>query len=360
MFVFYNDLNVASVLFLLITSLIMIIDKKCKLPFKFLLFTLTLILLINIKASAFGYAGIYSMVFFIYILLNKTQRKINLKKIIISGVVGVILGVFIVGASTYVKNTIDHGHPFYPIYGKEKIDVIIGQIPFGFYELNRFEKFFVANFSKMTNINGESGREPELKIPFQVFSEELNEYSFNDIRFSGYGALFSGILLVSTILLGYFLIFKRGKNKELFWFVSLPIISMILIIILVSDTWWARYFPQLYLMPIFALIYLKVFNTKIMKVLKYFLLIFLLINISLFIIKSVNLNYQETKSLYNIVGNYKTLKESNDYILIDSTIYQGYTYNFYDIDKDLVHITKETNKEELDLCLYYYNFIQVY
>ena len=326
LFLFYNDLNVASLLFLLLVTLTIIIDVKNKFKFKFILLFMILSILINIKFSAFGYAGIYSLMFFIYICFNKKQRKINFKKIMICGILSLLVGIFIIGLSTYVKNTINYKQPFYPLVGKNKQDIIINQIPEDFYKYNRFKKFFVANFSESINISKNSTEKIKYKIPLTTTKKELRELGTYDLRMGGYGVLFGGILILALLIISYYLVFKIKDKRYKFINTTtlLYFVGTIILICIVSDTWWARYFPQLYLIPFIALFYLKLDKLKITKFIKFLIIILLIININfssyIMFYKTISRN----KIITNNINNYK-----KDYI-IDTKKFNGIIYNFYD------------------------------
>lgn len=63
-----------------------------------------------------------------------------------------------VGYAPYVKNTITKGHPFYPLFGKEKIDIITSNQPYDFQEKGTIEKFMTSMFAKCSNIHLERRR----------------------------------------------------------------------------------------------------------------------------------------------------------------------------------------------------------
>ena len=106
---------------------------------------------------------------------------------------------YIIGYSTYIKNYINNGNLFYPVYGEKKVDIITAQEPKDFLKRNSIEKFFVATFASTNNL--QNGKKYKLKIPFMVSKDELKESMSIDTRLSGYGVLFSGLLLVSIFVL---------------------------------------------------------------------------------------------------------------------------------------------------------------
>lgn len=342
---FYNDGLLGNFLILMIFSLTLILENKSELKkYHYLLYLLTLIILINIKFTGFAYAGVYSLCYYIYILFNKSQRKVNLKNITIIGVIGVVIGVFLIGLSTYPKNIKTNNHPFYPLYGENKVDIMSENTPNVLLNKNRFEKFFISNFSKTHNDLGINMTDYKIKIPFTVNLEELKYFIGPDVRLGGFGVLFSGILLLSIILLTYS-IFKQKSNilKNINYLI--PIFASIILIIILSDAWWARYIPQFYLLPIISLI---IFNeTELKKKSK------TLINLSFIVILIINsLLILAPKTLdtfmqkIKVEESFKELNISkNNVVFIETDEFTGSVYNIKDKYNNIEVTNNLDNKE---------------
>lgn len=261
MFSYYNDGLSGNLLLILIILLSMLVNRQ-KLDdskLKYLMIIMVLPLLINIKFTYLLYAGITCAVYLAFMLLTPKLRK-SAPRLIIAGLVSLVIGLGIIGLPTYPKNQIQHGNPFYPLAGEGKVDIITGQQPKGFATLNRFQKFYLANFSKTQNVTAGDPNMPdlpELKLPFTVYKSEINYLNYTDSRIGGYGVLFGGILLVSSIIILLTLIrLSAMKDWQKVLRICLPIIPLVLTFIIFADVWWARYFPQLYILPIIAAIIL--------------------------------------------------------------------------------------------------------
>ena len=61
-------------------------------------------------------------------------------------VVVYVIAIFLVGSNSYVKNTIDHHNPLYPIIGKDKVDIVTTMQPKDFNEMSHLKKFVYALF----------------------------------------------------------------------------------------------------------------------------------------------------------------------------------------------------------------------
>lgn len=342
---FYNDGLLGNFLILMIFSLTLILENKNELKkYHYLLYLLTLIILINIKFTGFAYAGIYSLCYYLYILFNKSHRKIHLKNITIIGVIGVIIGVFLIGLSTYPKNIKTNNHPFYPLYGENKVDIMSENTPNILLNKNRFEKFFISNFSKTYNDLGINITDYKLKIPFTISLEELKYFIGPDIRLGGFGVLFSGILLLSIILLIYS-IFKQKSNilKNIKYLI--PIFASLILIIILEDTWWARYLPQFYLLPIISLI---IFNDiELKKKTK------MLINVSFTIILIINSLLILAPRTLDILMQKIKIEESfkelnikeNTVVFIETDEFTGSIYNIKDRYNN-IQVTKNLDNKE--------------
>jgi hypothetical protein len=344
---YYNDALLGNFIIILIASLSMMITKENK-EFKklnYFLYFMTLCILINIKFTGFAYAGIYSLFYFIYIIIKKEQRKENLKNIIIAGFLAVIISVFLIGLSTYPTNFKDHNHPFYPLYGEDKVDIMTNTTPTGLHNMNRIKRFLIANTSKTYNVGNGGEVLYKIKIPFTFNVSELNEFRYSDVRIGGYGVLFSGILITSLIL-GLYALYKFIKEKRDYIPYLIPILATLFIIIIMKESWWARYLPQLYAMPMIAIIMLtEIKHNKITKYSIPFLLIMLFINSYLIISPQLEeINYQR-----NIIKNEEELIKlipEDEEILIATPEFDGAIFNIYDNHKNLKIIKPEEAPEK--------------
>ena len=282
MVTYYNDF----VLGLFLTNIIFLsfihYDDKFKKDYLYLFLSLNLILVSNIKFTGLIYSIIYLFIYLIYLFINKKKEEI-IKLIKIFTIV-YFIAVFIVGLSTYPKNMLLKSNPFYPLMGKNKIDIMTMNQPKNFKNMNRFEKFIRANFSYVDNIYYATGKIPKLKIPFTFKREEIKILYYVDNRIGGYGIFFGGILIFFMISLIVLFIYKTKKTIYL-----LLIIYNLIIIVILKDAWWARYLPQLYLFPFIVIMMIKELkeDKKILKFLEQFLLLFLIFNFSFTFISPV-------------------------------------------------------------------------
>lgn len=324
MFCYYNDSLVYVYLSILFIFLIdFLINKKNIKYSEYFPYISSLIMLINIKFTGFGYAGVYTLLFYIYLVYQvfktkKIDRKVFNRFTIVSALV-VLFSVLIVGSSTYIKNTVDHQNPFYPLLGSNKEDIFATNQPLNFNNKSNISKFIMSNFSRSDNPFSTVGGTTKYKIPFTFDRNEIRNLGSNDLRVGGYGVLFSGILILSFVffIINDIKLFKTNKNQ----FIILNIIPFIsvLLIFLINGSWWARYFPMLYSSVLINLLIIYLINNKsiIFKALVTLLLInnfitggaVLVYNYTL----SSQLNYNYKELSFDIANKTKLILKTNEY-----------------------------------------------
>ncbi len=232
-------------------------DKKLPL----LIFVMSSTILANIKLGGVlcFLCLIFSAPFFI--------KNIKKLKSFSAGIFTVIILFLISGINPYFTNIKQHNNPLYPLIGKEKIDIMSASRPKSFENRSVFYKFFISTFSKADNIIQKDDREPVLKIPFTIHKGEIGHFYAPDVRISGFGVFFSGIFLLSLIMLCS-LRYKSKENKRLFYLIffmfGLPLL-------LNPESWWARYIP--YLWGLIVFINAGYFINSDLKYKKYFVFI---------------------------------------------------------------------------------------
>jgi hypothetical protein len=165
-----------------------------------------------------------------------------------------IFGVVVLGFNPYVTNTLHRGHPFYPVQGTAEHPSLAqqGEDPIERYETPRN----LVGRSRVVRLAygmfGRPGTAPyvtqdaALMWPFAATTRDFALYYFHDVRIAGFGPLFSGALLLAAALTVF-----GCARRELPCGVVLLLCGAILASLLVSThTWWARYGPHLWWLPI--------------------------------------------------------------------------------------------------------------
>lgn len=339
MFTYYNDQLVCMYLFLSILFLIKI-DHNLNDKESWLFYILTFIILTNMKFNGLGYLLVFSFLFVYKYLYRAYKNKAFIKifkKLSMIYIPLFIISILIVGYPTYIKNTIDHNNPFFPLYDKNGEDIITAQQPQKFLKMNNLEKLFYATFSKANNLRENDNT--DLKVPFTVYKSELIPAMSNDLRISGWGIFFSGLLLCSIIIL---IRYYKDYKKESWILYTLAITSILMIIM--SESWWARYTPHFYLFIILSVyILLKYNNHKAINI------IYLGIIIINTLIPLVGNSYYTLKNSIQITHDFNNLK--NKQIVVNVNGMNGVIYNLKD-NKIKYILNKDTNNYEL-----YYHYL---
>ena len=304
-------------------------------------------LFVNLKFTGLLYSGLIAAVFYFYWLFHYRQAK-DWKSIFFRATGWFILvfvsAIFIVGSSSYIKNTVTAGNPLYPLFGKDKEDIVTKMEPKSFNHKNSLEKFTISLFSKTENVLYGVG-DPQLKNPLHIYESELEAIQIPDVRIAGFGPLSACFFVLGSILLIIELcILYRSDKKKIKYFV-LPIVCIILSSILVGESWWARYVPQLYMIPWMALVLLCMIslqNKKQLWLLRgagILLFLFMIINSS-FYLDARRKDFDTFEKIHKDLAELKTQKDIQ--LQLSNPEFFAYYYNLDD-----EHISYQIVKKEI-------------
>jgi hypothetical protein len=149
--------------------------------------------------------------------------------------------VLLVGWNPYVTNALRYGHPAHPALGSHRIDLERGQASADFRAQSGAGRFFASLLAESSN---EQTR-PHLRPPFLFSPGELRAFASWDVRFGGFGPLFSGALLVALPFLA-FLLLRDEPHRA----VALVLLAAVAGMVAINpEAWWARLAPQTWLVP---------------------------------------------------------------------------------------------------------------
>ncbi len=243
-----------SFLFISIAAMVKWFRKPA--PLAILIAIMSAVLCINSKFTGLVYLCFFVAAGGIYILIK--DRKLIWKYLIIQSV-SIFAGILILGWNPYITNTICRGNPFYPMLGSSAYPSLsaMGQDPIELYETppnmrgkNRFIRFTYAIFGRPGAQPCFPGQNAALMWPFEIGWKDFSIYYFHDVRISGFGPLFSGALIF-TLFLFVLLLFHRDANRL---FLILSCSTIVLSVLISTHTWWARYGPQLWMLPVAVII----------------------------------------------------------------------------------------------------------
>ena len=130
---------------------------------------------------------------------------------------------------------------------EEGRDFEVGQVNMGFYRKNRFEKLALSLFAQSRNSLQEP---PVLKVPFHVSAGEALAFTTWDTRFAGWGPLFSGALVISLVMM----VFLWREKRDAFRIGAVVITWLLVSVLIFPEPWWARFVPQVWFLPVVALV----------------------------------------------------------------------------------------------------------
>ena len=358
-FMYYVDGIMGSCFIIELLLLFMINPEEKTNPTIVILLTGICSIFINLKFTGLVYSGLIGAIFYFYWLFKYRKEKKYaeiVKRATRNFVIIFATSIFIVGSTSYVTNIINKGNPLYPLIGPDKVDIITKMQPKSFGETNNFVKFFWSLFSKTENVTYYSGQDPELKLPFTISRAEIESLQLPDTRIGGFGPLYALSFCFSIVMLiiGGIRLYKNEKNN--LKYIIITLLSIIISMILVGESWWARYIPQLYILNIGSLLlYLYTFKyNKFKKVFVTFFAVTLLINVmnlGLFGLQEINYikDFKTISSdIYDLVS-----KEKVKLVTTTPDLY-GYYYNLkdygvnYEVIEDIENV--DSNKIKYVYC----------
>ena len=272
--------------------------------------TATVVMLSNVKLGGLLYALVLLMGYFLYSLINKKFESLK-STLVISGLSAILI--LLSGINPYFTNIKQGYNPFYPISGEEKLDIITFNAPKTFENKNSLEKLFISLFSNTEHTHFFVDKETSFKIPFSVKNQTV--FNVSDMRIAGFGYLFGGIL----ILIVFFTFFtkspKTSENKTMYFIMNLTFLT----VFLNPESWWARYVPQLWLIPIFIIFWKGLTTNKSFQ-----MKLFINVLIVLLFLNSLIIEYQNVKTRLDFTASRKEflaqLKNKNVEVFEDGEI----------------------------------------
>ncbi len=277
-FSFYNDCQMASLMsitLILAFQYIMFREEK-RLFFLFI----TLLVLCNIKFTGLVYGALVIGLAWLTVLI--VDREIQLR-FILSMIAALLLAVVFIGFQPYITNIIYKKNPFYPALrigsGQNKSiqSVVSNQAPEEFMKKDRFRKLYYSLFSASDN---DLTHLPHLKIPFSIERGEMSAFRAVDARYGGFGPLFGSILIL-VIAAGVLVLLKARRLVVLFSFI--PAALLLILTLLNPEAWWARFSPQLWLLPITFFVSFYYFSNPYLDYFRGFVISIMLLNCILII-----------------------------------------------------------------------------
>lgn len=213
------------------------------------LLALCLIYLANIKFTGLIYSIIFLFFAFSWVLWKERGKAL---KMVLKLSVIMTVAIFLFGYCTYPRNILQHGHPFYPIMGKnnEGKEIAAAQYPKNFFGKNRFEKLYLASFA----LPNYTAPKTHSSIPKELFTSNVVKASLpyyrnhQPVEMSAMGPLQAELLiLLLPLFLLSFLFYRKAWIYVLFFGLATSCVIQ-------PECWNYRYVPQLLFVYILVII----------------------------------------------------------------------------------------------------------
>ena len=302
---FYIDVTLGSMIFILILAIIYLVinhnngvyAKRC-----WVLIFLTVVIGLNLKLSGGLFFAIFIAPFYFYLMFIYFKNSDKKAMLRITGFFAacVIFAIGFFGFPTYVVNTVRSGSFIYAIRGGDAVTnwVTDGSIPVGLRGEPLWSQFFHSIFTESTTSTWGRG---VIKTPFTITDNDRMLMSIEgELRTAGWGIFYSGIFLLSLIVIIIYLVKASSSKTLLFWLTGAIMFLIFAPIPLIPGLFQARYYPHMLLLPTIALIILfcnwnELIKTK--KVKKYEKIYKVIIPISLFVLIFFN-SYPQLRAIY--------------------------------------------------------------
>lgn len=259
-FTFYNDALLGILLLLCVAAMLNLtfFEHKKAYMWDYWLIFLTINLGLNSKFSALIFFAILCVSFFSYWIVEKCKNegwKKSKKKIFerfYVFAISVLSALLFMGSTSYVTNTIRYHNPVYTMIGKGSTEIITSMAPKAMQGMSHIQRFFVSLFAPVQN--NTALEVIDLKMPFNFTSDNFFEAGLVDVRLSGWGVLFSGILILSLMILVKTLYDRRKRNPKLLVIAAILAVVFVILTVCVPGLFWARYFTLMFWIPLSALV----------------------------------------------------------------------------------------------------------
>lgn len=210
--------------------------------------------------------------------------------LVISIVLFGLLGIGGLGYPTYVRNHLERGHVFYPLFGENNVNKKVSEAcyPANFFNTNRFQRFFLSNTAEPAYVRTPdiTRQRPLFKIP-----EDVGIYDVPAPELNSFVPFFQEIILMSCILM-LVLLFQQ-KVPLSAWILILLFISPVF---LLEQNWMARYIPQLWFVPLLLLWHST--NRRKIGLLSSVLILFIGVNLVLIHVRQIRRQVRDDRAFH--------------------------------------------------------------
>jgi hypothetical protein len=321
----------------------LIYKEKGSNRFHYFLLFITLAVLVNVKLTAGIYAALLAAGYLA--LLGFAKRLETLREVAPVFTGAFILGLVIFGFSPYVTNTLSQGNPLYPALGTDRSDYTAPQFPANFTGRNPAFLLFYSIFSKSDNVRGPD-KTAVLKIPFTVSMEELRAFTDTNAKQGGFGPLFGGAILLTSVVFAAALISLRRSGEPIREGglsapgspeiarrrgIGIALLSSALVLstcLINPASSLARFVPQMWLLPLIAFLLAYFSRNRLLRGFGYAIIMTLLLNNSLVAFAYYKYNYDVTRIYRQRLGDMAEESRSNPLFFHFGHFRAGNTWRF--------------------------------
>jgi hypothetical protein len=208
---------------------------------------LVLLIGLNIKFTVTALLGVLLPVIMGALLWRHRNAGVR-RRLAVVVTSATVVGLAVLGYSPYVRNAVEQGHPLYPTLGSNHdigaANILATQISPEFLAKSRPERVLVSLFSRSQN--DPTSPVAAFKAPYRVSRSEFRSFVSPDVRIGGFGPLFGAVTILA--LTGLTLGASRQRRM-----VGTLMVVLAAPVLLHDGGWWARFSPQLWLLPMLAL-----------------------------------------------------------------------------------------------------------
>lgn len=242
---FYIDSSMYSLL-LSMLAFIITIDKADNKWLNIIMLGMVITIAATIKLNTLFFTGVMVIVYLTWLAY---RRQYDLfRRLFAVSAVAAMLGGFAFNYNPLVTNTIDHGHPLYPLMvsgsSQEKAwDIMTPQTPLNMRGNNRFSNVGISFFGRMQH----SVKAVSWGMPTTFLTWVMT----TDMRVGGFGQFFGLTLLLSFILYCSVKVQEVICRKAFGWL----LIASVFALFVFAEGWWARYVPFFWWVPLVMMLY---------------------------------------------------------------------------------------------------------
>jgi hypothetical protein len=238
---FYVDNLVGSTLTVIVTGLVVFIAVRRWQALVVAMLAVTIA--VNLKFTSLIYTAIF--LGFAALIVWRQYGLSAASRFAAAATTAVFVGSVGFGYAPYVHNLVSHHDPFYPATPRHHLLDTTTQVPANLLHADRVSRFLVSSFSRSEPVRPPNGT--RMKFPLSIGPEERRGLYSADLESGGFGPLYGALLLLAGIAAVTLCI--RRSSRRVAGVVLLMAGCVLATIFVHRETWWARYIPQAWLLP---------------------------------------------------------------------------------------------------------------